>query len=201
MYVCELNDTHIHTHIMKEESKTIEDQRNHIQTMRKQGLEWEIWHQCGTLVTASILLSLYDVAVTCIVLQSCWITSSCCQPAKCSVTSSLLLFYIWRLVVCQWYEYVKSISVWTQLSLLEKKGLSNTATFWCRIHLWFCYVGGFVRKVDDVTAYLAAQPSRLRAHHRNKLSLRVYCCCCRCILHLQQYSRRLNLFFCCWTFP
>ena len=31
------------------------------------------------------------------------------------------------------------------------------------------------------------------AHHRNKLSLRVYCCCCRCILHLQQYSRRLNL--------
>ena len=22
----------------------------------------------------------------------------------------------------------------------------------------------------------------------------VYCCCCRCILHLQQYSRRLNLF-------
>ena len=29
----------------------------------------------------------------------------------------------------------------------------------------------------------------------NKLSLRVYCCCCRCILHLQQYSRRLNLFY------
>jgi hypothetical protein len=23
----------------------------------------------------------------------------------------------------------------------------------------------------------------------------VYCCCCRCILHFQQYSRRLNLFF------
>ena len=23
----------------------------------------------------------------------------------------------------------------------------------------------------------------------------MYCCCCRCILHLQQYSRRLNLFF------
>jgi hypothetical protein len=68
-----------------------------------------------------------------------------------------------------------------------------TFTFWCRIHLWFRYVGGFVRKVDDVTAYLAAQPSRLRAHHRNKLSLRVYCCCCRCILHFQQYSRRLNL--------
>ena len=29
----------------------------------------------------------------------------------------------------------------------------------------------------------------------------VYCCCCRCILHLQQYSRRLNLFFIvfCWA--
>ena len=62
-----------------------------------------------------------------------------------------------------------------------------------KIHLRFRYVGGFVRKVDDVIAYLAAQPSRLRAHHRNKLSLRVYCCCCTCILHLQQYRRRLNL--------
>ena len=70
----------------------------------------------------------------------------------------------------------------------------RTQEFWCRIHLRFRYVGGFVRKVDDVTAYLAAQLSRLRAHHRNKLSLRVYCCCCRCILHLQQYSRRLD-----WT--
>ena len=28
----------------------------------------------------------------------------------------------------------------------------------------------------------------------NKLSLRVYCCCCRCSLQLRQYSRRLNLF-------
>jgi len=25
---------------------------------------------------------------------------------------------------------------------------------------------------------------------QNKIN-RVYCCCCRCILHLQQYSRRL----------
>ena len=24
--------------------------------------------------------------------------------------------------------------------------------YWCRIHLWFRYVGGFVRQVDDVTA-------------------------------------------------
>ena len=29
---------------------------------------------------------------------------------------------------------------------------------------------------------------------QNKIN-RVYCCCCRCILHLQQYSRRLNFFF------
>ena len=25
-------------------------------------------------------------------------------------------------------------------------------SYWCRIHLWFRYVGGFVRQVDDVTA-------------------------------------------------
>ena len=29
----------------------------------------------------------------------------------------------------------------------------------------------------------------------------MYCCCCRCILHLQQYSRRLNLFFFVLFFP
>ena len=64
--------------------------------------------------------------------------------------------------------------------------------FWCKIHLWFRYVGGFVRKVDDVTAYLAAQPSRLRAHHRNITTTRWRLCVT--ILRLQQYSRRLNLF-------
>ena len=71
-----------------------------------------------------------------------------------------------------------------------------TVKFWCRIHLWFRYVGGFVRKVDDFTAYLAAQPSRLRAHHRNITTTRWRLCVT--ILHLQQYSRRLNLllFFC-----
>ena len=44
---------------------------------------------------------------------------------------------------------------------------------------------------------LSSIPSRLRAQHRNITTTRwrVYCCCCRCILHLQQYSRRLNLFF------
>ena len=70
--------------------------------------------------------------------------------------------------------------------------LSFIRNFWCRIHLWFLYVGGFVRKVDDVTAYLAAQPSRLRAHHRNITTTRWRLCVT--ILHLQQYSRRLNLF-------
>ena len=70
--------------------------------------------------------------------------------------------------------------------------LLRTKIFWCRIHLWFRYVGGFVRKVDDVTAYLAAQPSRLRAHHRNVTTTRWRLCVT--ILHLQQCSRRLNLF-------
>ena len=36
---------------------------------------------------------------------------------------------------------------------------------------------------------------RLCVYICNKLSLRVYCCCCKCILHLQQFSRRLNFFF------
>jgi uncharacterized membrane protein YjjP (DUF1212 family) len=32
-------------------------------------------------------------------------------------------------------------------------------------------------------------------HYDNKnMAATLYCCCCRCILHLQQYSRRLNLF-------
>ena len=84
-------------------------------------------------------------------------------------------------------------SCWIYIPQIQRA--EQSVLYWCRIHLWFRYVGGFVRKVDDVTAYLAARPSRLRAHHRNKLSLRVYCCCCRCILHLQQYSRRLNLYF------
>ena len=39
----------------------------------------------------------------------------------------------------------------------------------------------------------SSAPSRLRAQHRKITT----CCCCRCILHLQQYSRRLNLFFFC----
>ena len=51
--------------------------------------------------------------------------------------------------------------------------------------------------VEDVE-YICNSKSTLM-YICNKLSLRVYCCCCRCILHLQQYSRRLNLFlFSCW---
>ena len=37
----------------------------------------------------------------------------------------------------------------------------------------------------------SSAPSRLRAQHRKITT----CCSCRCILHLQQYSRRLNLLF------
>ena len=40
----------------------------------------------------------------------------------------------------------------------------------------FVMLGGFVRKVDDVTAYLAAQPSRLRAHLRNITTTRWRLC-------------------------
>ena len=61
-------------------------------------------------------------------------------------------------------------------------------SFWCRIHLWFRYVGGFVRKVDYVTAYLAAQPSRLRAHHRNITTTRWRLCVTMETLWQQQYG-------------
>ena len=60
--------------------------------------------------------------------------------------------------------------------------------FWCRIHLWFRYVGGFVRKVDDVTAYLAAKPSRLRAHHHNITTTRWRLCVTMETLWQQQYG-------------
>ena len=64
----------------------------------------------------------------------------------------------------------------------------DVTCYWCRIHLWFRYVGGFVRKVDDVTAYLGAQPSRLRAHHRNITTTRWRQCVTMETLWQQQYG-------------
>ena len=93
-------------------------------------------------------------------------------------------------------EMWEMLRIWTQLTLLFEMFLQymfcTLLRFWCRIRLWFRYVGGFVMKVDDVTAYLAAQPSCLSAHHRNITTTRWRLCVT--ILHLQQYSRRLNLF-------
>ena len=51
------------------------------------------------------------------------------------------------------------LSIWQENGSNKwRKRIRSTGhvPFWCRIHLWFRYVGGFVRKVDDVTAYLAA---------------------------------------------
>ena len=70
---------------------------------------------------------------------------------------------------------------WVQCWVMEQ-------CFWCRIHLWFRYVGVFVRKVDDVTAYLAAQPSRLRAHHLNITTTRWRLCVTMETLWQQQYG-------------
>ena len=80
---------------------------------------------------------------------------------------------------------------------------SGETRFWCRIHLWFRYVGEFVRKVDDVTAYLAAQPSRLRAHHRNITTTRWRLCVTMETLWQQQYGGYvvlllLQIYFASW---
>ena len=47
---------------------------------------------------------------------------------------------------------------------------------------------------------VAAYACPFHVNCKKKKINRVYCCCCRCILHLQQYSRRLNLFFFLNTF-
>ena len=134
----------------------------------------------------------YEVLPYDLCLQSVWLGESTLMSCQLSDVNKSNLARITQSYkgIIKWICYLD----WNCKTQRQQR-MRFLSAFWCRIHLWFRYVGGFVRKVDDVTAYLAAQPSRLRAHHRNKLSLRVHCCCCRCILHLQQYSRRLNLFF------
>ena len=75
--------------------------------------------------------------------------------------------------------------VWDQPRVVQH---IEILSFWCRIHLWFRYVGGFVRKVDDVTAHLAAQPSRLRAHYLNITTTRWRLCVTMETLWQQQYG-------------
>ena len=74
--------------------------------------------------------------------------------------------------------------------------------FCCRIHLWFRLMGGLYGKSMTSPRQIPGSPSRLRAQHRKLTAMRYYGNVMRTtiwrlrILHLQQYSRSLNLFNC-----
>ena len=74
--------------------------------------------------------------------------------------------------------------------------------FWCRIHLRFRLMGGLYGKSMTSPRQIPGSPSRLRAQHRKLTAMRYYWNVMTTtiwrlrILHLQQYSRRLNLFVC-----
>ena len=84
---------------------------------------------------------------------------------------------------------------------LHSRGWSSPKWhYWCRMHLWFRLLGRSASKVDDVTALPSPNPSRHKMadvllwqrYDNNKMvAMRYY----GNILHLQQYSYRLNLFF------
>jgi hypothetical protein len=94
---------------------------------------------------------------------------------------------------------------------------SKVLTFWCRIHLWFRLMGS-ARKVDEVTAWASRRNMADMRYYGNVITTKRWrlcvtmatlwqqkdggyallwkrydVTCYRCILHLQQYSRRLNL--------
>ena len=48
--------------------------------------------------------------------------------------------------------------------------------FWCRIHLWFRYVGGLYGKSMTSSCNRSSVPSRLRAQHRNIITTRWRLC-------------------------
>ena len=85
------------------------------------------------------------------------------------------------------------------------RGNKNTilfSVFWCRIHLLFRLMGGLYGKSMTSPFQIPGSPSRLRSQHRKLTAMRYYGNVMTTtiwrlrILHLQQYSRRLDLFFC-----
>ena len=63
--------------------------------------------------------------------------------------------------------------------------------YWCRIYLWFRLMGGLQTKSMTSQRYRAAHKMADMRYYGNVMTTTR---CYRCILHLQQYSRRLNLF-------
>ena len=61
-------------------------------------------------------------------------------------------------------------------------------SFWCRIHLWFRYVGGLYGKSMTSSCNHSSVPSRLRAQHRNIITTRWRLCVTMETLQWQQYG-------------
>jgi len=80
-------------------------------------------------------------------------------------------------------------------------------TFWCRIHLWFRWVGGLHAKSVTSQRYRATYKMADMRYYGNVMTTTRWRICVTMatlwqqqdggyvILHLQQYSRRLNLYF------
>ena len=65
--------------------------------------------------------------------------------------------------------------------------------FWCRIHLWFRLMGGSASKVDDVTALPSRHKMADMCYYGNVMTTTRWWLYVT-ILHLEQYSHRLNFF-------
>ena len=94
---------------------------------------------------------------------------------------------IWRLRILHLQQYSRRLILFV--------------CFWCRIHLWFRLVGGLYGKSMKSPRQIPGPPSRLRAQQRKLTAMRYYVNVMSTIwrlriLHLQQYSRRLNLIVC-----
>ena len=136
------------------------------------------------------------------------------------VPRSALLCRLIMLLSAHWVQYQQISAIGFYKYTFENKRLhcfKLCAFFWCRIHLWFRWLGGLQAK--SMTSY-RAEPSKMagmRYHgtvmtttrwglyiiKKTIITRSVYTfnskstvwACYRCILHLQQYSHRLNLFF------
>jgi len=114
------------------------------------------------------------------------------------------------------YEYSKQHKLLSVLAPWYTRILRYHFQFWCRIHLWFRWMGGLQAKSMTSQRNRAIKDGGYvllwQRYDNNKMAdmcyygnvmitTRWWLCvtrdwaCYRCILHLQQYSHRLNLFF------
>ena len=75
--------------------------------------------------------------------------------------------------------------------LIRAQIFTFSISFWCRIHLWFGLMGGLQAKSMTSQRYRAVTRWRM-CYYGNVMTTRWWLCVT--ILHLQQYSHRLNLF-------